>query len=140
MNARRELEEASRLRRLIETLQDEINARETYLTAVKAINYDKVNVQATPSNVMEDQVIALVESKEKLARLLGEYVARYETISSWVAAVPDRRQRDVLSMRYLEGWTLREISDFFGWTNSGRRVFQVLKAGVQTVQKMIGSQ
>lgn len=139
MNARRELEEASRLRRLIETLQEEIDARETYLTAVKAINYDKVNVQTTPSNVMEDQVIALMESKEKLARLLGEYVARYETISSWVAAVPDRRQRDVLSMRYLEGWTLREISDFFGWT-SGRRVFQVLKAGVQSVQKMIGSQ
>lgn len=112
MRPKEYLSQLRRLKSMAHRIDEEIKALDATMTSVKAINYDKVNVQATPENRLEADIIRKDELKRKLKDLRDEYYDRYIIICHQIQEMRSMGlYKDILTLRYMEGKPFRKIAD-----------------------------
>lgn len=102
--------------RRTETQLEEIRTRAMSAGAVK---YDKLNIQNSPANdAMVTYVIALEKAEAKAQDLITSYYSIYSTIQTQITLVEPDIYRQVLAMRYLDGFRLDRIADLLGYSDN----------------------
>ena len=102
MTAKEYLSEIHKLRRLLRSLELKAEELRTQAEGVKAITYDKDKVQTSPSNLMEELVLRLVEVEEEYGRQIVHYHTEMQKRIDQIAAMrPD--YAEILRLRYIEG-------------------------------------
>ena len=137
MRSKAFLEQAERMKKSMDKLTAQIAEFEDSATRVAAIRYDKITVQQTPTNKIEEYIIKTEELVAKLTKYIEEYSERYKTIMWAIDQVPDPKQREVLKMRYLEGMTFTEINEFFGWNYESHWVYKMHHGGLIAIEKIL---
>lgn len=104
MKAKDYLLQLHNLKRKQKRVDEEIQTLDAAITSAGAIRYDKLNVQITPDNRMEADIIRLGELRQKLIELKIEYYDLYVVISHQINGLDAiGLYKDILFMRYLEG-------------------------------------
>ena len=117
MTAKRYLSQALFLRSMIRRCEEQIEEIRTRATSVGGIRYDKISVQSTPQNAMEQFVIQLEKAEKKQLEVLGEYYSTYANIQAQIAAISPEIYRQILTLRYLDGMKLERIADLLGYSD-----------------------
>ena len=112
MRPKEYLSQLRRLRSMALRIGEEIKALEATMTSVKAINYDKVNVQASPENRLEQDIVRKDELLQKLRDLQKDYVEQYTTIHEQINGLHSiGLYKDILYLRYVDGKGFRKIAE-----------------------------
>lgn len=102
MTAKEYLSQASALRRQMRKTQERIEEIETIMQSVRAIRYDKINVQSSPpEDRLASEMVRLETAREMLIQQAADYNLIYATIRSQINQMP-KLYRDILAMRYLD--------------------------------------
>lgn len=114
MTAREYLQEIKDIRYRIDQIVEEEKDTEINILRAKEIKGDKVNESLEPDS-LENEVIGYIE---KWQRLLGLEMERREELKDRrveamgiIEKIKSDKQRSVLIMRYLRGWTWERITD-----------------------------
>lgn len=117
MKPKEYLSQLRRLRSMAHRIDEEIKALDATMTSVKAIRYDKVNVQSSPTNQMEEEIVRKDELKQKLKDLRDEYYDRYIIICHQIQNMHAiGLYKDILTLRYVDGKGFRKIADELGYS------------------------
>ena len=112
MRPKEYLSQLRRLRSMAQRLDEEIAALDATMTSVKAISYDKVNVQTTPENKLEQDIVRKDELMRKLEDLRDEYIERYMTIHKQIDELQSMGlYKDILLLRYVDGKPFWKIAE-----------------------------
>lgn len=117
MTAKRYLSQALFLRSMIRRVEEQIEEIRTRAASVGGIRYDKINVQSTPQNTMEQFIIQLEKAEKKQLEVLSEYYSTYANIQSQIATISPEVYRQILTLRYLDGMKLERIADLLGYSD-----------------------
>lgn len=110
MTAKEYLLQASTIRRQVKRTEEKIEEIETMMQNVRAIRYDKLNVQSSPSgDRLAEEYIRLEAAKEMMIQQAADYYTIYHTIERQINEMPSL-YRDILSMRYLDEIQLDKIA------------------------------
>lgn len=97
-------------RRQLERLRED-----TY--SLRGIAYDGGRVQSSPTGSgVEDKAIALIAIQKELEFKIIDYHEARARIETQIASLPDKRYRDILTYRYVDQLSLREIADVMGYS------------------------
>ena len=99
----------------IQTVVDLLRLCNEEGTNIKSVVYDVPKVQKTIcKNALEEQVIRMLEHKEKLTKELEELMRLKNELFSVVTSVPDNEARICLRMVYLENQSMKSFADRVG--------------------------
>lgn len=110
--AKEYLEELSVLKLQIKSLEKEIKAIDERNTSVKAIVYDKLNVQTPYVNSLEEGVIEKIdiENSGRLEWLKQRYEVKKALILLQISAMEKPLHKKILLLKYDEGKSLHAIA------------------------------
>ena len=118
MTAKQYLSQALFLRSAIKRTELQIEEIRTRASSAGGIRYDKLNVQTSPANdTMVNFVIQLERAEKTSLQLMGEYYSTYATIQTQINSVQPDIYRQILSMRYLDGYKLERIADRLNYSD-----------------------
>ena len=111
MTAKQYLRRAEHLKEQIARTQRRINELRDDMSRPKAIRYDKDIVQSSPTDPMIEYMERLEDLLIRENELRIMYTHAYNTICRQIDEMENPLYAEVLSMRYLDGYTLLQISD-----------------------------
>ena len=83
---------------------------------LRATAYDGSRVQSSMTGSgIEDRAVALVSIERDLERQLVSYHETRARIETEISALPDKRYRDILTLRYVDCLTLRGCASVMGY-------------------------
>lgn len=116
MTAKEYFERIKGIKHEIAKLDQRIKEEMDDLTAIGGFDYSKDRVQATPKNTLEEKVIRLHSSIEKLIDLKQEWLKEYETAERQLRTLSKAEYGQVIQLRYLTktrrpkwGWIAEEM-------------------------------
>ena len=84
---------------------------------LRGISYDGARVQSSPTGSgIESKAARLVTVQKELELKIVDYHEMRARIETQIASLPDKRYRDILTYRYVDQLSLREIADVMGYT------------------------
>lgn len=111
MTAKEYLSQAIYYHQMIIRTQEKIKEIKEKAASPGAIQYDRIRVQTTPAaDPLSDYMAAVDKAERKLARILDRYAVMYGRIERQILEVQPDVYRQVLAMRYLDGYNLIKIS------------------------------
>ncbi|MBQ6035760.1 MAG: hypothetical protein IJL43_00475 [Lachnospiraceae bacterium] len=116
MTAKEYLSRALYLRMNINRLDERIKEMEIYIQSVRAIRYDKPNVQSSREDPMAKNVAKLLDAEDEAIRLRAEYEAEYNEIENQIKMLESEKHKAILAKRYLEGKGMWQIADELGYS------------------------
>ena len=112
MKAKEYLSQLRYLRSKSHRIREEISTIESSMLSVSGVRYDKPNIQSSPENTMEAEIIRLEDAKQKLEAELWKYVETYTTIVQQIRELHAiGLHKDILFMRYVDGMPFWKIAD-----------------------------
>ena len=86
--------------------------------SLRGIAYDGGRVQSSPTGSgVEDKAIALTALQKDLELKIIDYHEARAKIETQISALTDKRYRDILTLRYVDGMSLAGIADELGYTH-----------------------
>ena len=99
------------LRRQMQRTAEKIAEIETTMQSVRAIRYDKINVQSSPDDdQLATEMIRLEAAREMLIQQSADYAVIYATIRSQIDQMQPILYRNILAMRYLDEMPWHKIA------------------------------
>ena len=118
LTAKQYLSQALFLRSAIRRTELQIEEIRSRMQSAGAIRYDKLNVQTSPQNdTMVNFMIQMEKAEKKSLDLMGDYYSTYASIQTQINAVQPDIYRQILSMRYLDGYKLERIADRLSYSD-----------------------
>lgn len=116
MTAKEYLMQASTIRRQVRRTEEKIEEIETLMKNVRAVRYDKLQVQSSPAaDRLAEELIRLEAAKELMIQQAADYYTIYNTIENQINQL-QKLYRDILYMRYLEETPLERIADILSYS------------------------
>ena len=116
MKVKQYLMQAIVIRDMIKRTEDQIAEIRTKMEGVGSTRYDKLNVQSSPVDMMASYMDKLTKVEKREQRLLVNYYETYEKIQRQIDELDRPLYRQILSLRYLDGMSLFEISKTLHYT------------------------
>ena len=110
MDARKYLQQLQALKEDIKRTEDKIKELDAKLASPGALRYDKVRVQSSPVNQMEEGVIGKAQVLERLEKLKDRYISQYVTIMQQIDGMENQTFRRALKYVYVDGMTIRKAA------------------------------
>ena len=104
-----------------------INERRTLIEGVGAVNYDKVAVNSSPGNSIEERYIREMDRLKALQErydVLHEDLCKDEDLIFNLMQKLDPVEYEVVLNRYLQGLSRRKVADLMGFTEDGIKTIQ----------------
>lgn len=99
------------LKRRVRNAEDKVLEIETMMQNVRAIRYDKINIQTSPDgDRLAADMIRLQSAREMLIQQAADYYTIYHTIEAQITAIEPDLHKKILSLRYLDGHSLQQVS------------------------------
>lgn len=121
------LNRAYRIDEEIERERKEIQRLEDVIDTVRAISYDKPNVQSSSvkSAGFEDRVVKLQEIRDKVSDRIVEKEEIKEEITKTINMLDDHYQRKVIILRHFNYYTWYKIERLMNYSEKQcRRIYQ----------------
>lgn len=110
MKPKEYLSQLQRLRSNVRRLNDELRALDA--AALHGVRYDKVNVQVSPENQLEAEIIRKEALRQKYEAKRDEYYDRYLIIVHQINELHAiGLHKDILTLRYVDGKPFWKIAD-----------------------------
>lgn len=117
MTPKEYLLQAQNLKRRVRLAQDKVHEIEAMIASVRAIQYDKISVQTSPSgDRLAADMIRLESAREMMIQQAADYYTIYQTIEGQIAQTEPKLYRDILSLRYLQEHTLPQIARILNYS------------------------
>lgn len=85
---------------------------------LRGISYDGARVQSSPTGSgVEDKAMALTMTQKALETMIIDYHEMRARIETQISAIPDKRYRDILTLRYVDQMSLNGIAAEMGYTH-----------------------
>ena len=112
MTTKEYLSQAMRYKRRYEMAMSEVEYVRSMADGVKAIRYDKDQVQSSPKNdQMVEYMIRLERAEDRAFNASEKYFEAYVTIQTQITMISPQLYSDVLWSRYIQGQRLWQIAD-----------------------------
>ena len=99
------------LKRRVRNAQDKVHEIEAMMQSVRAIQYDKISVQTSPAgDRLAADMIRLEAAREMMIQQAADYYTIYQTIEGQIITMDPALYRDILSLRYLQGYSLQQVA------------------------------
>ena len=96
---------------------EDIERIRTLAEGVKAIRYDKDNVQSSPDPDRFAEYMAKLDAAEaKLMKAADEYLTWYTTLREQIDSIEPEIYSDILNLRYIQMLPLWKIAEETGYT------------------------
>ena len=83
---------------------------------LRGISYDGAHVQSSPTGSgVENNAITLAAVQKELELKIIDYHETRSRMETQIAAIPDKRYRDMLTLRYVDGLTIRGAASVMGY-------------------------
>lgn len=103
--------------RRIEFKINELQKLKEMSTLIKTASLDDMKVQSgTKENHMENTVIAIADTQREIEKLIETLISKKAQIVSEIEKMEDINEYSVLTMRYVECKTIREIASNMKYT------------------------
>jgi len=117
MTAKEYLNEVNNYRRIIRSIELQIEEARHQATQIRAIVYDKDRVQTSPSaSAMDQFIMRLDELGERYVTNLIQYRAEIDKRSKMINALPNPTHAQILRLRYINGLKWKSICVEMGYT------------------------
>lgn len=116
MTAKEYLKNIRHWRGRMESYSQRIEALRTKVTGMQAISYDKVRVQTSPQNQMDEIIAQIFDIELRYARMLLNYHEQILQCDKMIAGMDDARHEQVLTMRYIDGLSWEKIAEQTGYS------------------------
>ena len=104
------LGEIRTLRRRAETLGERLRELRAQATLLTGIDYSKVIVQTSPSDMMSDIMSELADMEKRYRDAIVTYQRTVDERARWIYLIGRAQYEEILERRYLRGQTIEEIS------------------------------
>lgn len=117
MTAKEYLNEVNNYRRIIRSIELQIEEARHQATQIRAIVYDKDRVQTSPSaSAMDQFIMRLDELGDRYVTNLIKYRAEIDKRSKMINALPNPTHAQILQLRYINGLKWKSICVEMGYT------------------------
>lgn len=117
MTAKEYLNEVNNYRRIIRSIELQIEEARHQATQIRAIVYDKDRVQTSPSaSAMDQFIMRLDELGDRYVTNLIQYRAEIDKRSKMINALPNPMHAQILRLRYINGLKWKSICVEMGYT------------------------
>ena len=117
MTAKEYLNEVNNYRRIIRSIELQIEEARHQATQIRAIVYDKDRVQTSPSaSAMDQFIMRLDELGDRYVTNLIKYRAEIDKRSKMINALPNPTHAQILRLRYINGLKWKSICVEMGYT------------------------
>lgn len=117
MTAKEYLNEVNNYRRIIRSIELQIEEARHQATQIRAIVYDKDRVQTSPSaSAMDQFIMRLDELGDRYVTNLIQYRAEIDKRSKMINALPNPTHAQILRLRYINGLKWKSICVEMGYT------------------------
>lgn len=117
MTAKEYLNEVNNYRRIIRSIELQIEEARHQATQIRAIVYDKDRVQTSPSaSTMDQFIMRLDELGDRYVTNLIQYRAEIDKRSKMINALPNPTHAQILRLRYINGLKWKSICVEMGYT------------------------
>ena len=116
MRAKEYLSQLKHMKAKERRIDEEIWQIDATISSAPAIRYDKLNVQTSPENRLEEAIIRMEAAKISLYNLKAEYAERKAVIIKQIEALDTDLFREILLLRYVDGKAFWKISDELGYS------------------------
>ena len=117
MTAKEYLNEVNNYRRIIRSIELQIEEARHQATQIRAIVYDKDRVQTSPSaSAMDQFIMRLNELGDRYVTNLIQYRAEIDKRSKMINALPNPTHAQILRLRYINGLKWKSICVEMGYT------------------------
>lgn len=117
MKPKEYLLQAQKARNRYSRALEDIERIRTLAEGVKAIRYDKLNVQQSPDgDRLADYMDRLTKAEERSIRLSEQYYAAYTKIRDQIDEIQPEIYGDILHARYIRGLKLWQIANEIGYS------------------------
>ena len=123
MDAKQYLSQLRALKEDIRRIEARIFEKETVIQSPGTVRYDKLNVQTSPENQFENQIVQITMAKEKLLEKRVEYETMYLRIMNQIDSLKPNHRR-VLKYYYVDGKRVNEICRLMHYSRD--RMYHVL--------------
>ena len=111
MTPKQYLRQAAMIKRQIERTNEQIEEITTLMQNVRAIQYDKINIQSSPSgDQLINDFIRLDTAKERFIQQQADYYTIYHTIETQINQIENELFRDILVKVYLKEMPLCDVA------------------------------
>lgn len=117
MTAKEYLNEVNNYRRIIRSIELQIEEARHQATQIRAIVYDKDRVQTSPSaSAMDQFIMRLDELGDRYVTNLIQYRAEIDKRSKMINALQNPTHAQILRLRYINGLKWKSICVEMGYT------------------------
>lgn len=117
MTAKEYLNEVNNYRRIIRSIELQIEEARHQAIQIRAIVYDKDRVQTSPSaSAMDQFIMRLDELGDRYVTNLIQYRAEIDKRSKMINALPNPTHAQILRLRYINGLKWKSICVEMGYT------------------------
>lgn len=118
MTAKQYLSQAQFYKGMIRRTEEQLEEIRSRAMSATGVKYDKLNIQNSPSNdTLTSYVIQLEKAESKVQGLITEYYAIYSTIQTQITLIQPEIYREILALRYLDGFRLNQIAIRLGYAD-----------------------
>lgn len=114
MTAKEYLSQVHRYRKEMNSLLEQVEELRTKLAGIKAVTYDGVKVQVSPTDKMLEIMPKLLDTEERYGKAIYKYHTAILTRAKQVADIGRDDYAEILRLRYIEAsdrrMTLEEIA------------------------------
>jgi hypothetical protein len=111
MDAKTYLRQLTRMDKRIDALFERRNRYKDLATRRTTVYRDMPGGGRRCASSCEEYVCKIVDLERELDRRIDEYVDLTREIEGLIANVPDDRHRDILTWRYVNGWSWERIAE-----------------------------
>lgn len=117
MHTKKYLGQIERFNRMIEFKTNELKTLNVMATAIKSATSDDVKIQSgSPHNKLEDSCIQIADSEQELKELVSRFLKAKQRIISEIEQLEDTNEYTVLTMRYVECRSMRDIAESLNYS------------------------
>lgn len=139
MNTKKYLGQIERYNRMIEFKTNELKTLREMALVIKSAGSDDMKIQSgSPKNKLEESCIEIADAEQELKALISRFLNAKRKIISEIEQLEDTNEYTVLTMRYVECRSMRDIAESLNY--SVKNIERIHSKAVENFTLMYGKE
>lgn len=139
MHTKKYLGQIERYNRMIEFKTNELRTLREMALVIKSSGSDDMKIQSgSPKNKLEESCIEIADAEQELKALISRFLNAKRKIISEIEQLEDTNEYTVLTMRYVECRSMRDIAESLNY--SVKNIERIHSKAVESFTLMYGKE